>query len=81
MKKDLSLDDIKKVLGVLSIKYKFFVSEAHLQTEFIIEAAKLFTCKLFLERYMSFPNYKNFSYTDIFEISLELIFEQTIGKK
>lgn len=42
---------------------------------------KLFTCKLFLERYMSFPNYKNFSYADIFEISLELIFEQTIGKK
>lgn len=48
MKKDLSLNDIKKVLGVLSTKDKFFVSEAHLQTEFIIEAAKLF------------PNYKFF---------------------
>ena len=33
---------VQQILNVLSVKNHFFVSEAHLQTEFIIEAAKLF---------------------------------------
>ncbi len=40
MEKDFSIDDVKKVLSALANKDHFFVSEAHLQTEFIIEAAK-----------------------------------------
>lgn len=46
MSKDFSKESVMQVLDRLSIKDKFFVSEAHFQTEFIIEAAKLF------------PNYK-----------------------
>ena len=40
-KKEFNLELVKKILHYLAEKKHFFVSEAHLQTEFIIRAAKL----------------------------------------
>ncbi len=40
MNKEFNIDMVKNVLKDIAEKNHFFVSEAHLQTEFIIEAAK-----------------------------------------
>ena len=40
--KEFTTEMVQKVLDALAKKDRFFVSEAHLQTEFIIEAAKLY---------------------------------------
>ena len=42
MGKEFSLSMVKAILAFIAAKDHFFVSEAHLQTEFIIAAAKLF---------------------------------------
>lgn len=42
MEKEFSLSMVKTILAFIAAKDHFFVSEAHLQTEFIIAAAKLF---------------------------------------
>ena len=45
--KEFTTEMVQKVLDVLAKKDCFFVSEAHLQTEFIIEAAKLYPNNLY----------------------------------
>mgnify|MGYP003316563108 CR=1 FL=1 len=62
-------------------EYDHHIENPDLGSNALWAVYKLFTCNLFLERFKSFPNYKSFSYADIFEISLELIYEQTIGRK
>ena len=42
---------------------------------------KLFSCDIFFNKFKSYDNYKDFSYADIYEISLETIFFETIAKK
>lgn len=42
MKKEFTKEMVNQILKEISVKNNFFVSEAHLQTEFIIMAAKLF---------------------------------------
>lgn len=42
---------------------------------------KLFSCDIFLLKYKSYPNYQDLSYADIYEMSLEIIYNETIAEK
>lgn len=41
----------------------------------------LFSCTTFVDKYKSYSNYEKLSYVDIYEMALEIIFEETIGEK
>lgn len=40
---------------------------------------KLFSCDQFINKYKSYANYADLSYTDIYEMALELIYDKSIG--
>lgn len=67
MKKEFSLEMVYGVLDSLKKKDKFFVSEAHFQTEFIIEAARMF------------PNNKY--YPELVPVDLPKEYEETFGNQ
>ena len=41
----------------------------------------LFSCDIFVNKYKSYSNYEKFSYADIYEMALEIIFRETIEKE